>query len=293
MPWSKTKVRSPEEIARIKAIRAAAKKRYRSNPKNQETELRYRQSESAKEKSRFCYLRLKADPVRLTKHKERQAAYARSPNGKACQERWRNSDCGKSWNQEFQKTWHQANKERKYARFKERLLIEPGFREKCREWNRRFKASPKRKAYDREYALRPDVRARERARMLRDLKDPVKAERSRVWNRRWCKSKRGREWHREKDRRRRAQKLGRTTESQIRLILEWERKWRRKKKVTCYWCRIEHPPKECHMDHVVALVKGGSHTIGNVCISCMPCNVRKQAKTLEQWNGHLEQPALL
>lgn len=75
-------------------------------------------------------------------------------------------------------------------------------------------------------------------------------------------------------------------------IEKWEKKWRRKTSVKCYWCSKEFSPKNCHSDHVIPLKNGGSHAIGNLCISCRTCNTSKQAKPLSEWNTKLEQPAL-
>lgn len=95
---------------------------------------------------------------------------------------------------------------------------------------------------------------------------------------------------------RRARKLGAPV-GDVRSISKWEKKWRLKASVRCYWCQKMHAPKKCHVDHIIPLVPRngiqGSHSIGNVCISCQPCNNRKHAKTLAEWNSKLEQPALL
>ncbi len=76
-------------------------------------------------------------------------------------------------------------------------------------------------------------------------------------------------------------------------IAGWERFWRKQKRVSCYWCGLRVAGKKAHMDHIIALAKGGSHSIENLCISCSNCNQRKNAKTLEQWNASLAQPVLL
>lgn len=41
----------------------------------------------------------------------------------------------------------------------------------------------------------------------------------------------------------------------------------------CFWCgdRIQ----KYHIDHVMPLSKGGSHSIGNIVISCPTCNIKK------------------
>lgn len=90
---------------------------------------------------------------------------------------------------------------------------------------------------------------------------------------------------------RRAIKRGATI-GNTKLISNWEARWRRKARVICYWCKNEFAPSNCHADHVVALAIGGSHSIGNLCISCASCNLSKNASTLSDWNTRLKQPAL-
>lgn len=78
----------------------------------------------------------------------------------------------------------------------------------------------------------------------------------------------------------------------VRLIERWEREWKKKKTVICYWCKKRTQPIKCHADHVIALAIGGSHSLGNLVISCCSCNVHKHSKTIESWNMNLSQPAL-
>jgi len=91
--------------------------------------------------------------------------------------------------------------------------------------------------------------------------------------------------------RRRARKSHTTAEDAV-LIASWEKKWRPLIEVRCYWCCGLFLGSECHTDHIHPLAKGGTHSIGNVCISCQPCNSRKLAKTLDKWNRLLVSPVL-
>jgi 5-methylcytosine-specific restriction endonuclease McrA len=77
------------------------------------------------------------------------------------------------------------------------------------------------------------------------------------------------------------------------LITAWERRWRNRKTVRCYWCRGKFSPSECHTDHVVALANGGEHSVENLAISCSHCNLEKNSKRLDEWNQRLNQPVLL
>lgn len=92
--------------------------------------------------------------------------------------------------------------------------------------------------------------------------------------------------------RRRAISKGATTGNPA-PILAWEKKWRRKASVTCYWCRSKISGKNGHADHIQPLSKGGAHSIENLCISCAPCNMSKGAASLDAWNAKIAQPALL
>lgn len=77
------------------------------------------------------------------------------------------------------------------------------------------------------------------------------------------------------------------------LISKWEKSWRSKKSVRCYWCSKRVSPKKCHADHVVALANRGEHSVENLCISCASCNLSKNSKPLESWNATLIQPVLI
>lgn len=77
------------------------------------------------------------------------------------------------------------------------------------------------------------------------------------------------------------------------VIEKWEKSWRSKRAVKCYWCKRSTSPKGCHADHIDPLSKKGAHSIGNMCISCGPCNLRKQALNIADWNSHLLEPVLL
>lgn len=99
-------------------------------------------------------------------------------------------------------------------------------------------------------------------------------------------------YYREYARRRRALILG-VTVGDSKVIVKWEKSWKKKKLVVCFWCRESFSPKRCNTDHIFALIKGGPHEIGNLCISCERCNKTKNSKLLKEWNGEIKEPALL
>lgn len=76
-------------------------------------------------------------------------------------------------------------------------------------------------------------------------------------------------------------------------IAAWEIAWRKRKSVTCYWCNLRVSGNKAHMDHINPLSKGGAHSIENLCISCQPCNSRKHATVLSDWNQKITMPVLL
>lgn len=57
-----------------------------------------------------------------------------------------------------------------------------------------------------------------------------------------------------------------------RIILEW----RRVQVKNCKWCGVACEVGY-HVDHVIPLSKGGTHTVDNLCIACPSCNLRKNA----------------
>lgn len=46
----------------------------------------------------------------------------------------------------------------------------------------------------------------------------------------------------------------------------------------CHWCGKEMHPRDKTMDHLVALSRGGAHSIHNVVVACLRCNVKRGAR---------------
>jgi hypothetical protein len=83
--------------------------------------------------------------------------------------------------------------------------------------------------------------------------------------------------------------------SELRAIAAWQSRIRELTIVNCYWCSAEVNPSKngkWHIDHIVALARGGSHSAENLCIACVNCNKRKHAKPLASWSASLPQPML-
>ncbi len=66
-------------------------------------------------------------------------------------------------------------------------------------------------------------------------------------------------------------------------IEAWMKSVRSKKSATCYYCQESFPSSEIHFDHIIALSKGGPHSVENLCVSCAECNHRKSATSLRAW----------
>lgn len=59
----------------------------------------------------------------------------------------------------------------------------------------------------------------------------------------------------------------------------------RARRIRCYWCLRFVPRSQRHVDHIIPLSKGGSHTAANLCCSCAACNLSKGAKMPEEFSG--------
>lgn len=58
---------------------------------------------------------------------------------------------------------------------------------------------------------------------------------------------------------------------------------RSQKIITCHYCGTAISGKSAHIDHMLALSKGGSHMASNLCASCPKCNRSKAARPLAEW----------
>ncbi len=59
-------------------------------------------------------------------------------------------------------------------------------------------------------------------------------------------------------------------------------------RVRCYWCKQTVAKTNREADHIIPLVLGGAHAIGNLCVSCRSCNRRKNAKQPQDFSGQAE-----
>lgn len=58
----------------------------------------------------------------------------------------------------------------------------------------------------------------------------------------------------------------------------------------CHLCGKVCAPNEIHIDHVIPLSKGGTHTRGNVKVACATCNISKGASIPSDPNALLAEP---
>lgn len=102
----------------------------------------------------------------------------------------------------------------------------------------------------------------------------------RAANRKWAKA--NKQKIRAKDLKRRAIQA-KVTLGNTKLIAQWMREVRNQVFVRCHWCGTKVKGRKVHFDHVVAMSKGGAHSISNLCISCPECNLSKQDRALTEW----------
>lgn len=86
-----------------------------------------------------------------------------------------------------------------------------------------------------------------------------------------------------RDRRREALKRGSLVADELQDIAAIYKRARFDPDVRCYICGRRIPLGHRHVDHIVPLSRGGSHTISNLAIACDECNLRKGTKTLEEF----------
>jgi len=68
--------------------------------------------------------------------------------------------------------------------------------------------------------------------------------------------------------------------------------WKKELVFTCYYCTRPFPTTLLHIDHVIPLAKGGSHSVGNLCRSCPSCNLSKNCRMPSDFVPPTKQPLL-
>ena len=55
--------------------------------------------------------------------------------------------------------------------------------------------------------------------------------------------------------------------------------------IACHWCDAVVSTERIQIDHVIPLSRGGKHSLGNLCASCVECNELKRDKTPDEFLG--------
>lgn len=58
--------------------------------------------------------------------------------------------------------------------------------------------------------------------------------------------------------------------------------------IACYWCGAATTKGARHRDHIIPIARGGTDSVGNLCVSCPDCNLRKNAQLPEEFSGQSE-----
>lgn len=200
-------------------------------------------------------------------------------------------------NNERSQRWAKTHTDYRKAYYEERCT-DPQFveanRKRAREW---AEANPERvkkrskewywanREYSRAQAKRWVVLHPERTRETLRKYRKENRERHNELNREW--ERRNPEKARQKAHRRRARERnapGSFTADDVQLQLKTQTD--KRGRLRCWWCG-KHIPDGYHIDHRLALDKGGSNAPENIVISCAVCNLSKGAKLLQEWNGRL------
>jgi 5-methylcytosine-specific restriction endonuclease McrA len=52
----------------------------------------------------------------------------------------------------------------------------------------------------------------------------------------------------------------------------------------CFYCK-EPLNRDFHIDHKIPIAKGGTHSLENMVLACMPCNQEKHAKDIDEYRS--------
>ncbi len=66
-------------------------------------------------------------------------------------------------------------------------------------------------------------------------------------------------------------------------IVAWQTRVKSKPSFVCYYCENRKPIGDLHFDHIIPLVKGGPHSVENLCTSCSWCNLSKNKNVIGAW----------
>ncbi len=203
---------------------------------------------------------------------------------------------------EYIRRYNAANKQRLYEVHRKWRLENMDYRRVIkREWSRSHKESTKRtnrknylnnhesrKAYQRAHAIKNRERIRTYQKKYHQRHYPKVREKILAYSKAYSKANPG--YRKAVYHRRRARLLGADVgDKHVCTIIE---KWKSESSFICHYCQNRFPRRRLHIDHIIALSRGGKHCVGNLCKSCGSCNCSKNANPITEMvrNG---QPLLL
>lgn len=212
----------------------------------------------------------------LARHPGAYAAYKKSPQGIAKRRAW-------------EKRYYVEHPDKRLKRNQQsvaRARVNPAIKARQSQWH---KDNPDAvRAADARYRAKPDFKAKNRDKMRKwRAKNPERSrEICRQSHARNPENKRALRWKRN----------ARLKEITVRpdLIAKFMQILRKRKFLVCYYCkaRLRRGPFQYHIDHVLAIDKGGLHSADNLCVACPTCNMRKQNKLLSEIHHISAQPVL-
>jgi 5-methylcytosine-specific restriction endonuclease McrA len=191
----------------------------------------------------------------------------------------------------YQREWYLKNKERHLAKAKSYRVEKSdqisrqkkqhyeANKQKVKESQRRYRSTPEFKALTKEIQANYRARHRDTIRVRHSKWVKANPERDRAAKSKWQSQ------HPEIGRihasKRRALKRG--ARVNIDGISDWMALVKSGRSAICYYCKKRISIRLIHFDHIVALSRGGPHSIENLCVSCSACNLKKGAKAVKEW----------
>lgn len=151
------------------------------------------------------------------------------------------------------------------------------WREENREEDRRQRREVRAKNVDRYRKYQNDFYARNRDAQRERLRkyyeeNPDKRASANSRREAWRRANRERARSYVRNRRARLKKAGGThTAEDVEALIAGQ-------KGCCWWCGKQMPAGKHHVDHRIPIARGGTNDVGNLVISCAPCNHSKSSK---------------
>ncbi len=226
---------------------------------------------------------------------------------KACKKADRNNPEKKSKQSQYLKEWGKKNRLKRNEQARERRKRNPKISEYQREWRQ------KNRSKTREYSRKSRIKHLDiRRQKDREFAKRHSAERV-IYNKQWRKKNPEKQsviekryyWNNREERLAKNKEWRDTPRGKaVKHALEFKRRALKKhnggmytavdiethfrtQKGRCWWCGCELDPSSHHVDHRIALSRGGANSANNICISCPKCNLTKNNKYPWDFNGRL------